>query len=434
MSNEMIGLLCIIVLFALLALRMWVGLAMALAGFFGLVLMLDFGRAWTSLFSQTFNNVASYSLSVIPMFVLMGCVISETDIGANLFRCLNKWLGGLHGGLSYATVLATGLLGAITGSQLTGAIVMSKVALPEMERIGYKETLSCGSIAAASPLGILIPPSTAFIIYGLLTEVSIGKLFIAGILPGVLTILVFFATIFLLCRRDKSLAPVVPKEERPSLGEKMKSLVHVLPILILFVLVIVGIYAGWFTATEAGAIGAFGSILIAFISRQMDGKKLLASIRETANLMGMIMLQMLGTYILSAALTVSGLPRMLGQVVGGLSIPPILVMVAIIIMYLILGCFLPEFPMVMLTVPILYPVAQALNFDLVWFGVMIIIVMCTGMITPPVGTICFTLSGITKRSVGMIFKGVAPFILAEVVVIVIMLIFPQIATFLPGLM
>ena len=196
MSNAMIGLLCIIILFVLLAMKMWVGMAMAMAGFIGLVLMRGFDQAWTSLFNQTFNNVASYSLSVIPMFVFMGCIIAETEIGANLFRCLHKWLGRLRGGLAYATVVATGLLGAITGSQLTGAIVMSKVALPEMERVGYKETLSCGSIAAASPLGILIPPSTAFILYGLLTEVSIGKLFVAGVLPGILTVIVFSIVIF----------------------------------------------------------------------------------------------------------------------------------------------------------------------------------------------------------------------------------------------
>ena len=432
MSNAMIGVLCIIILFVFLAMKMWVGLAMALAGFIGLAMMYSFDQAWSSLFSQTFNNVASYSLSVIPMFVFMGCIIAETEIGANLFRCLHKWLGRLRGGLAYATVVATGLLGAITGSQLTGAIVMSKVALPEMERVGYKETLSCGSIAAASPLGILIPPSTAFILYGLLTEVSIGKLFIAGVLPGLLTVAVFSITIFILCRRDKDLAPAMT--ERPTLSEKIKSTAHVLPILFLFVLVIVGIYAGWFTATEAGAIGAFGALIIALVTRQMGKKELLASLRETASLCGMIMLQMVGTYVFAAAMTVSRLPAMLGSFVGNLGLPPMLVMIAIIILYLILGCFLPEFPMIMLTVPILYPLAQAMNFDLVWFGVMIVIVMCTGMMTPPVGMIVFSVSGITKRSVGMIFRGVAPFVVAEFVVIISMMIFPQIATVLPNLM
>ena len=432
MSNAIIGLLCIIILFVLLAMKMWVGMAMALSGFLGLILMRGFDQAWTSLFNQTFNNVASYSLSVIPMFVFMGCIIAETEIGANLFRCLHKWLGRLRGGLAYATVVATGLLGAITGSQLTGAIVMSKVALPEMERVGYKETLSCGSIAAASPLGILIPPSTAFILYGLLTEVSIGKLFVAGVLPGILTVIVFSFVIFILCKRDKDLGPAM--DERPSMAEKLKSTIYVLPILILFVLVIVGIYAGWFTSTEAGAIGAFGALIIAVVTRQMGKKEFLKSLKETANLCGMIMLQMVGTYVFAAAMTVSRLPAMLGSFVGNLGLSPMLVMIAIIILYLILGCFLPEFPMIMLTVPILYPVAQAMNFDLVWFGVMIVIVMCTGMMTPPVGMIVFSVSGITKRSVGMIFKGVAPFVIAEAVVIILMLIFPEIATILPSMM
>lgn len=309
---------------------------------------------------------------------------------------------------------------------------MSKVALPEMERVGYKETLSCGSIAAASPLGILIPPSTAFILYGLLTEVSIGKLFVAGVLPGILTVIVFSFVIFILCKRDKDLGPAM--DERPSMAEKLKSTIYVLPILILFVLVIVGIYAGWFTSTEAGAIGAFGALIIAVVTRQMGKKEFLKSLKETANLCGMIMLQMVGTYVFAAAMTVSRLPAMLGSFVGNLGLSPMLVMIAIIILYLILGCFLPEFPMIMLTVPILYPVAQAMNFDLVWFGVMIVIVMCTGMMTPPVGMIVFSVSGITKRSVGMIFKGVAPFVIAEAVVIILMLIFPQIATILPSMM
>lgn len=433
MSNELIGLICIVILFALLAMRMWVGMAMALAGFIALLLMRGFDQAWAMLFASSFNNLANYSLSVMPMFVLMGCVIAETNIGANLFRATHKWLGGLRGGLAYATVLATGMLGAITGSQLTGAIVMSKVALPEMEKVKYKDTLSAGCIAAASPLGILIPPSTAFIIYGLLTEQSIGKLFVAGIIPGFLTILVFFVAINIICRMDKDLGPAVT-ENKPDLKEKLASLVHVIPIGLLFVLVIVGIYAGFFTATEAGAVGAFGAIVIAAVMRELTVKKMVSSLKETANLMGMIMLQMLGTYIFSAAMTVSGLPAMLGALVGGMNIPNFAIILAIIALYLILGCFLPEFPMIMLTVPILFPIVKAVGFDPIWFGVMIVVVMSVGMMTPPVGMIVFALSGIAKKPVGMIFRGVVPFIIAEAVVIILLIAFPAIATWLPNAM
>ncbi len=431
MSRELIGVLCIVVLFVLLAMRMWVGLAMAFAGLLGLLLMRGFDQAWAMLFTASFNNIASYALSVMPMFVLMGCVISETDIGANLYKSMHKWLGHHRGGLAYATVLATGLLGAITGSQLTGAIVMSKVALPEMEAVHYKDKLSCGSIAAASPLGILIPPSTAFIIYGLLTEQSIGRLFVAGIVPGVITIAVFFAAIFIICRRDKDLGPAL--KQKASLKDRFGSLKHIMPILILFVLVMVGIYAGFFTATEAGAVGAFGALIITIVTKQLTKQKFFKSLKETSNLMGMIMLQMAGTYIFSAAITYSGLPAKLGMLVAGMQLPNIVIIIAIIILYLLLGCFLPEFPMIMLTVPILYPIVKAVGFDLLWFGVMIVVVMSVGMMTPPMGMIVFALSGFTKKPVGMIFKGVVPFLLAELVVIILLILFPTIATWLPSL-
>lgn len=432
MSNVAIGVLVLVILFILLFSRMWVGLAMALAGFIGLVLIRGVDQAFAALFTTSYNNICDYSLSVMPMFVLMGCIISETNIGSDLYGTMHKWLGHRRGGLSYATVMATGMLGAITGSQLTGAIVMSKIALPEMEKQNYKDTLSCGCIAAASPLGILIPPSTAFILYGLLTEQSIGKLFISGIIPGILTIAVFFIAIWIICKRNPSLGPAT--ETKASLGERVKSLKNILPILLLFVLVIVGIYLGWVTATEAGAIGAFGAFIITVVTKQMDKKRALSSLKETAYLMGMIMLQMMGTYILSAALTFSGLPAALGSLVIGLNLPKGIVIIAIIILYLILGCFLPEFPMIMLTVPILYPIVTALGFDPLWFGVLIVVIMSIGMMTPPVGMTVFTLAGIAKKPVGMIFRGVVPFLIAEIVVVIILCIFPQVATWLPGIM
>ena len=432
MSNLAVGILCLVVLFVLLALKMWVGAAMALSGFLGLFLIRGFSSAWQMLYTTTFDNIASYSLTVMPMFVFMGCIISETDIGSNLYKTMHAWLGRLRGGLAYATVLATGFLGAITGSQLTGAIVMTKVALPEMEKLNYKDELSTGCIAAASPLGILIPPSTAFIIYGLLTEVAIGKLFIAGIVPGIITILVFFVAIAIWCRIKKDLGPAATAKY--SWGEKLRSLAHMMPIVVLFLLVMVGIYGGWFTATEAGAIGAFGALLISIATRQMTWARFVKSLRETANLMGMIILQMAGTYIFSAAMTMSGLPAKLGAFVAGLNMPSIAVIIAIIILYLILGCFLPEFPMIMLTVPILFPIIKALHYDPIWFGVLIVVVMSVGMLTPPVGMVVFTLGGICKKPVATIFKGVVPFIIAEVVVIAILIAFPQVATWLPSIM
>lgn len=431
MSNLTIGVICIIIMFILLAMKMWVGMAMALAGFVGLFLMRGFSQAWQMMYTSSFNNVASYSLTVMPMFVFMGCIISETNIGSDLYRAMHAWLGRLRGGLSYATVMATGLLGAITGSQLTGAIVMTKVALPEMEKLNYKDELSTGCIAAASPLGILIPPSTAFIIYGLLTEVSIGKLFIAGVVPGLLTILVFFITIAVWCQVRKDLGPAATGA-KPTWGQKFRSLGYVAPILLLFLLVMAGIYGGLFTATEAGAVGAFGSLVITIVMRQLTWKKFVKSLKDTANLMGMIILQMTGTYIFSAAMTMSGLPAKLGNWVGGMNLPSVVIILCIILLYLVLGCFLPEFPMIMMTVPILFPIVKAVGYDPIWFGVLIVVVMSVGMLTPPVGMVVYTLAGICKKPVGTIFRGVVPFLLAEVVVIILLIAFPSIATWLPN--
>ena len=433
MSSVTIGVLCILLLFAFLAIRMWVGLAMALSGFIGIMLLRGMNQAWAAMFMTSYNNIASYALTVMPMFILMGCVISVTNIGANLFKSMDLWLSKLRGGLSYATVLATGMLGAITGSQLTGAIVMSKVALPEMEKYKYKDTLSCGCIAAASPLGILIPPSNALIIYGILTETSIGQLFIAGIVPGIITILVFFGVIAIWCKFNKSLAPKY-EGPQPSLKMKLASLKNVIPVIVLFLMVMASIYTGFCTVTESGAIGAFGSIAIAFVMRELSPKKMGVCLKETAELLGMIMLQITGTFIFSAAITISGLPAALSRTVTALNVSPTSVMIMIIILYLILGCLLPEFPMIMMTVPILYPIVIAIGFDLIWFGILIVVVMSIGMLTPPVGLTVYTLAGITKKPVGMIFKGVVPFILGEIVVIVILMVWQITATWLPSAM
>ena len=432
MQNEMIGVICFIIMFGLLAFRMWVGLAMAFAGFIGLYMLRGFDQAWKILYSSTFNNIATYALTVIPMFILMGCVISETSIGSSLYKCMHKWLGHLKGGLAYATLAATGFLAAITGSQLTGAVVMSRIAFPEMEKLNYKDELSTGCIVSASPLGILIPPSTAFVVYGLLTELPIGKLFIAGIIPGLLTILIFFGVIYLMCKIDKKMGPA--SSEKYKFVERLKSSTYVIPVLIVFIVVIFGIYAGIFTATEAGAIGAGASIVVALLFRDLTWKKFVKSLKETANIMGMIILMMTGTYIFSTAIAYSGLTRYLGHFVTSMNIPQSSVIIAIIIMYLVLGMFLPEFPMMMLTVPIIYPIIVQLGIDGIWFGVLVVVLMAVCMMTPPLGMLVFVMSGFVGRPVGVIYKGVFPFVLGEIVLIVLLTVFPSIATWLPSSM
>jgi tripartite ATP-independent transporter DctM subunit len=353
----------------LMAIKMWTGLAMALAGFIGIFLLRGFTPAWVTMFTGSFNRVANYAFTVMPMFILMGAVISETNIGTNLYKSMYLFLGRLRGGLAQATIAATGLFGAITGSQMTGAILMSKVALPSMDKYKYDERLSTGCIAAASPLGILLPPSNALILYGILTEVSVGRLFLAGIVPGLITIVMYFGLISLWCRINPRLAPIKTDEPKSSMKERMASLKFVLPVIVLFAIVMVFIYAGLSTATEAGAIGALGAIVIAVVLRELTWKKFVICLKHTANLLGMVILSVMGAFIFSSALMMSGLPAMLSSAVGGLPIPPMAIMVAIILFYLIFGTVIPEFPMLMMTIPIVFPIIIALGFDPVWFGV-----------------------------------------------------------------
>jgi tripartite ATP-independent transporter DctM subunit len=416
---------------ALMAIKMWTGLAMALAGFVGILLLRGFTPAWLAMFTGSFNRVATYALTVMPMFILMGAVISETNIGHNMYRSMHLFLGRLRGGLAQATVAATGLFGAITGAQMTGAILMSRIALPSMDEYGYDERLSTGCIAAASPLGILLPPSNALILYGILTEVSIGKLFLAGFVPGVITVVMYFGVISLWCRINPKLAPIA-SAEKPSLKEKLVSLKHVIPIIIIFLIVMVGIYAGFVTATEAGAIGAFASIVVALVMKELSWKKFMRCLKQTTSLLGMVMLSIMGAFIFSSALSMSGLPAVLSSAIGALPIAPMAIMILIILFYIIFGTVIPEFPMLMMTISIVAPIVVALGFDLVWFGVIMAVVMCFGTVTPPLGLTTLTLAGVSKKQPSVIFRGLVPFLIADAVLVAFMVAFPIIVLWLPN--
>lgn len=432
MSTEIIGVLGIVVLFIFMASRMWIGFSMALVGFLGIaVLRGGFAQALNVVGSSPFNTISSYTMTTVPMFLLMGLIISETSIGKGLYRAAYAWIGRFRGGLAAATTCASGLLGAICSSHMTGTIIMSKIALPEMRKYGYSDELACGSIAGAAPLSILIPPSMPFIMYGLITEQPIGKLFMAGVIPGLILLAI---DLIMIAGYTKLKPKSGPAGDKVAMRERLKTTLEVLPMIILFLLVFGGIYLGFFTATESGAIGAFGAIIIAFAQREMTFKKLVKALATTATMTSTILMLLAGTNIFVSFITMSRLPQFLVGLVAGLNAPFVVLILAVVLIYLVLGMFLPDMPLIVLTVPIMYPIITALGWDPLWFGCIVVFMQALGSVTPPVGMAVYLLSGLANVSVIKIFKGVVPFIIGMVIVLVLTIIFPGLATWLPAMM
>lgn len=431
MTSEMIGFCGIALLLILLAAKVWVGPALAIAGFVGLWWLRGLPGALSVLGTSPFTTACSYSFTVIPMFMLMGLVISETDIGAGLYRTANAWVGRFRGGLASATVVACGFLGAITGSHMVGAIIMSKIALPEMKKLEYDDVLASGSVAAAAPLAIIIPPSIPMITYAIITETSIGKLFMGGFLPGILLAVTYCLVIYVQTKWNPKLGPAGVKVP---MAERMKSLVSILPIVILFVFVFGGLYAGWFTVTESGAFGALGAIVIGFATRQMTFKKLYHCIAQTAQMAATVIVVLIGTYIFLSFVTISKVTALMTNAILGLNVPGGVILLMIAVLYIILGMFLPDMAMIVLTCPILYPVVTALGYDGIWFGLFVVLMAALGSITPPVGMVVYLMAGVSQIPVGKIFKGVLPFICSILFVVLLICIFPAIVTVLPSTM
>jgi tripartite ATP-independent transporter DctM subunit len=431
MSPEIVGIIGIAAVVFLLIARMWIGLAMAMVGFLGLAALRGLDGAFGVLGTVPYKYVAFYPISAIPLFVFMAMVISNTGIGASLFKTAHTWLGQLRGGLAMAGVLASGGLAAIMGDSVAEVVTMGQVAVPEMRKYKYDDQLATGSVAAGGTLGILIPPSLGFILYGILTEQSVGMLFMAGILPGILLTFLFLVAIRIITAFRPSAGPPGPKT---SLKEKIVSLKGTWHVLLLFLLIIGGIYGGIFTPTEAGGVGAFGAIVISAVSRRLTIKILLDSLLEATKITAMIMLLIVGAFILMKFLALSKLPFMLSQAIGGHSLPPFAVFTGIILLYIILGMFLDIFSAIVLTIPLIFPLVLEMGFDPIWFGVIMVLVMEMGLITPPVGLNVFALAGVTGIPLHTIFRGVLPFVLAMIICIIFLAFFPQIALFLPSLM
>jgi C4-dicarboxylate transporter, DctM subunit len=431
MSPEIVGVIGLIVLLVFLFSGMWIGAAMATVGFAGYAYIISPQAAFAMISQIPFTTVAWYPMTCIPLFIFMGNIISESGVGKDLYMTAYTLVGQFRGGLAIATVIACALFAAITGVSSPALATFGKVAVPEMKKYKYKAELSTGSLASAGTTAFLIPPSMAFIIYGILTETSIAKLFMAGFFPGLLMIGLFIVTVMIITRVNPQAGPAGPKTKAI---EKIVSLKKTWPVFVLFLLVLGGIYGGIFTPTEAGAIGAFGALLISISMGRMTKRKFLDALLTTGRTTAFIMLLIIGAYLLMKFLAISKLTILLGETVAHLPVPPVVVFVAIVILYIVLGMFLDILSAVILTIPVLFPVITSFGFDPLWYGVMMVIVIQMGLVTPPVGMDVFVLSGVTGVPIVTIFKGVVPFLLAAVVCVVMLAIFPQIVLFLPNLM
>jgi tripartite ATP-independent transporter DctM subunit len=432
MNPLILGLLGLVLLLTLLLLRMPIGLSMAVTGFLGFCMLSTFKAGFSLLGLVTYQTASSYTLTVIPLFILMGQFAGHSRMGADLYQGAYRWIGFLPGGLAMATVAACAGFAAVSGSSLATAATMGMVALPEMKRFGYDDRLATGCVAAGGTLGILIPPSTVMVIYGILTEQPIGTLFVAGILPGLLLSGLFLITIYILTVRNPELGPPGP---RFSLRERLGALQSMGGLLGLFILVIGGLYAGWFTPTEAAGIGAFGALLVTLIKRRLNRENLLASLTETTLTTAMIFLILIGANIFGYFLAVSQIPEWVIGRVTSLGMNRYLVLGVVSLVYMVLGCLMEGLAIMVITLPVIYPMMMNLGFDPIWFGVVITLFMEMSLITPPVGMNVFVISGVARDvPMAVIFRGILPFFLAMVVCLVLLILAPQIALFLPGTM
>jgi len=434
------SLIAFAILLALVALRVPIAFAMGLVGFAGFALTVGWSPSLAMAVNVTYETGLAYSLSVVPLFILMGNFVRQAGLSDELYAASYAFLGHRRGGLAMATIVACGGFSAVCGSSLATAATMSKVAMPPMRRFGYADSLAAGSIAAGGTLGILIPPSVILVLYGIMTESDIGRLFIAGILPGVLGIVLYIAAVAITVRLNPAAGPPGERIEWPA---RWRALAGVWGVLVLFTLVIGGIYGGVFTPTEAGGIGAFGGFLFALLRGRLGWRGLVQILIESARTTAMIFTILIGALIFSNYINVAGMPTALGELVTSYGLSPLLVVLLIMGIYVVLGCVLESLSMILLTVPVFYPLVLGLDFGplmdpdlvLIWFGIVIVVVTEISLITPPVGLNVFVLNGMLPDvRLVTIFKGVTPFWLVDIVRLALLVFIPAISLYLPGLM
>ena len=431
MSPVVTGLVGIGVLLLLFLLRMPVGFAMGFVGVAGFAYLADPGPALSLLAQDIFEQFSSYPLSVIPMFILMGTFAFASGISKRLYETAYTWVGSVRGGLTIATVIACAGFAAICGSTAATAATMGKIALPEMKKYKYDNTLATGTVAASGTLGILIPPSTILIVYGILTEESIGKLFIAGVLPGIMLSLAFVVVVAILCMRNPQLGP---PGTPTSWKHKVRAFNGIIEAVILFLLTIGGLFLGWFSPTQAGAIGAGGALVIGLVRRQLTWKNFFEAGKEGLRTSCMVLIIITGATIFGHFMAISTIPFALADWIKNLPIPPVALMGVIIFLYFIGGFFMDSMALVVVTIPIFFPVVMQLGYDPIWFGVIIVLVSEMGVITPPVGVNVFVIKGIAPDvPLYVIFRGIFPFLVTLILMTALLVAFPGIAIFLPSL-
>jgi C4-dicarboxylate transporter, DctM subunit len=431
-SPVVIGWIGLIILFAVMATGIPIGLAMALVGFIGYVVIAGVPAAVSQIQTVPFSTVASYDMTLLPLFVLMGEIAFFTGLIRGAYETLYKWLGHLPGGLAMATIGGCAAFAAICGSSVACASTMTSIAYPEMKRFNYDSRLSTGSIAAGGTLGILIPPSTPMVIYALFAQVSIGKLFIGGVLPGLLLTALFMISIFIWAKTNPA---VGPSGAKISWIERIKSIKDVWPVVILAGIILGGIWGGIITAMEAAGVGAFAAFVIGLITRKISWQNTKLSLDRTLHTTAMIFTILIGAMIFNYFIVMSGIPAQLAALVTKTALPAFGVLAVILLIYLILGCIMDTMAMTVLTLPIFLPILTNLGFDLIWFGIIFVIMCEMALITPPIGMNVFVMSGMVKEvPMYQIFRGIWPFLGCMVGCLILVIIFPQIPMTLVKLM
>ena len=431
MGQTEFGFLGIGLLILFLILGVHVGLTMVIVGLIGFALIGGLNPGLVTITIMPWNKMTDYQFSVMPLFVLMSSFISYSGMGADAYTAARAWLGRFKGGLAMATTVASGLFAACCGTSMAGTLVFGRVAYPEMKKLGYADSLSCGIISAGGTLGSLIPPSMAFVLIGILAELSIGQLFMAGIIPGLTEVLFYIITIMILVRINPKLAP--SSQDMP-FKEKIYSMRLAWPMLLLFILVMGGIYGGIFTPTEAAGCGAFGALVITFAQGKMKGRTLWLSLMDAAKLTATIFVMIIGAFIFNAFMAITQIPTVLSEWMAALPIGNTGIVLVVVVFYIICGCFFDIYAILILTIPILYPAIGALGIDLIWYSVIMVRMTEIGNITPPFGLNLFGMKTVVDVPMSTIYRGAIPFVIADVINVAMLISFPIISTWLPSTM
>ena len=431
MSLTLTAIVALIAMLLLMFVGMPVAYAMLLVGCLGIAYLSSPAAVLNLVCADIWSNFSSYNMIVVPLFTFMGTIAFQTGIGERLYNAADKWLGHFRGGLGFATIVTSALFGAMCGSTTAEVATITKVALPEMEKYGYKRSLSTACIAAAGSLAILIPPSGNMIIYGVITGESILQLFVAGVIPGIILTVLFIAVMAIEARRPGA----APAAKKYTWKERIRSLSGIIEFVVLVAIVLGGLMVGWFTPSEAGGAGAAGAIVIALVRRNLTWKKLMNAVAETTHISGSIFLIVTAAGVFGHFLALTRVPSNLSMWIADLGLPPAAVMAMIIVVYLVGGCFMDALPLITLTVPIFYPIVTSIGYSGVWFGICIVLITQMGLITPPVGMNVYVIKSCAPQiPINEIFRGIWTFLIAIIILAVLLLFIPELVYWLPGLL